>query len=112
MDESGTEEEECSRKVAGGRRVAGAIRSLVNARSLQLECDRVLHDSFLLPVLTYGSETMIWREKESSRIWAIQMDKLRGLLGSRIMDKIPNAQIRQLCSDEGCGRKMDEGALR
>ena len=32
---------ECSRKVASGRRVAGAIRSLVNARSLQLECDRV-----------------------------------------------------------------------
>ena len=30
-------EAECSRKVASGRRVAVAIRSLVNARSLQLE---------------------------------------------------------------------------
>ena len=30
LDESGTDEEECSRKVASGRRVAGAIRSLVN----------------------------------------------------------------------------------
>ena len=45
--------------MASGRRVAGAIRSLVNARSLQLECDRVLHDSLLVPVLTYGNETMI-----------------------------------------------------
>ena len=27
---------ECSRKVASGRRVAGAIRSLVNARDLKL----------------------------------------------------------------------------
>ena len=33
---------ECSRKKASGRRVAGAIRSLVNARSLQLECARVM----------------------------------------------------------------------
>ena len=33
-DESGTDESECSRV---GRRVADAIRSLVNARSLQLE---------------------------------------------------------------------------
>ena len=38
LDESGTDGAECSRKVASGRRVAGAIRSLVNARDLQLEC--------------------------------------------------------------------------
>ena len=47
LDESGTDadEAECSRKVAG------AIRSLVNARSLQLECARVLHESLMVPVL-------------------------------------------------------------
>ena len=55
LDESGRDEEECSRKVASGRRVAGTIRSLVNARSLRVECARVLHESFLVPVLTYGS---------------------------------------------------------
>ena len=38
LDESGTDRAECSRKVASGRRVVGAIRSLVNARDLQLEC--------------------------------------------------------------------------
>ena len=37
----------------------GAIRYLVNVRSLQLECARALHESLLVPVLTYGSETMI-----------------------------------------------------
>ena len=40
LDESGTDGAECSRKIASGRKVAGAIRSLVNARSLQLECAR------------------------------------------------------------------------
>ena len=62
---SGTDEAECSRKVASGRRVAGAIGSQVNARSLQFECARVLYESLLVPVLMYGSETMIWREKMS-----------------------------------------------
>ena len=37
LDESGTDRAESSRKVASGRRVAGAIRSLVNVRDLQLE---------------------------------------------------------------------------
>ena len=32
LDESGTDGAECSRKVVSGRRVAVAIRSLVNAR--------------------------------------------------------------------------------
>ena len=34
LDESGTDEAECSRKLVSGRRVAGTIMSLVNARSL------------------------------------------------------------------------------
>ena len=31
-----------------------------------LECARVLHETLLVPVLMYGSETMIWKEKERS----------------------------------------------
>ena len=34
LDESGTDGAECNRKVASGRRVAGEIRYLVNARDL------------------------------------------------------------------------------
>ena len=64
-------EEECSRKMASGRKVSAAIRSLFNARSLQLECARVLDDSLLVPVLPYGSETMKQRERERSRNWAV-----------------------------------------
>ena len=106
MDEPDTNEAECSRKkVMSGRRVAGAIRSLINARCLQPECARVLHESSLVPVLTYGSETMIWREKVRSRIRAVQMDSLRGLLGIRRIDKVPNARIRELC---GVTKGVDE----
>ena len=56
----------------------------------------VLHETLLVPFLTYGSETMLW-EKEISRIRVVQMDNLRGLLGFRRMDRVPNARIRELC---------------
>ena len=49
-----------------GRRIAGAIRSLVNATDLQLECARVLHETLLVSVLMYGNETMLWRKKIQS----------------------------------------------
>ena len=59
LDESGIDGAECSRKVKSGRRVAGAIGSLVNARDLQPECARVLHKTFLVLVLMYGSEIIL-----------------------------------------------------
>ena len=62
LDESGTDEIECI-----GRRVSGAIMSLVNTKTWQLECAGVLHESLLVPALIYGSETMIRREEE--RFW-------------------------------------------
>ena len=43
MDEAGTNGVECSRKGASGKRFAGAIKFLVNARDLQIKCARVLH---------------------------------------------------------------------
>ena len=92
MEESGTDKAECSRKVASGRWVAGDIRSLVNAMDLQLGCARVLPETLLVPVLMFGNETMLWK-REISKIRAVQMDNLRGLLDIRRMDRMPNAWI-------------------
>ena len=86
---------------------------LVNARSLQLECARVLHESLLVPVFTYGSETMIWKEKKRSRIRAVQIHNLRDLLGIRIIDKVPNARIKQLwVVIKGVNEKIHGGDLQ
>ena len=45
LDEPGTDGAKCSRKVANERRMAGIIRSLVNARDLKFECARVLYQT-------------------------------------------------------------------
>ena len=66
-----------------------------------------------MPFLMYGSETMIWKEKERSRIRSVQIDNLRGFLGIRKMDKIPNTQIRELCGvTKGVEKIIDERVLR
>ena len=64
LDKSDTDEADCSRKVASGRMVAGVIMFLVNTRDLLLECARILHETLLLPVLVYGSETVTEGEGE------------------------------------------------
>ena len=96
--------ESCADLTECSRRVAGAIRSLVNARDLQLEFSRVLRETLAVPVLTYGSETILWKER--SRIRAVQMNNLRGFLGIRRMDRVTNAWIREVC------RVMEECVLQ
>ena len=45
----------------------------------------VLHKLLLVSALLYGSETLIYREKERSVIMTVKMDNIRGLLGIRRM---------------------------
>ena len=113
LDESGTDGTECSREMASGKRVAGTIRSLANARDLQLEDARVLHEALLVPVLMYGSETVLWLEKGISRIKTVQMDNLRNLLSIRRMDRVPNERVRKFFGvAKEVDERIDEGALR
>ena len=80
---------------------------------MQLECSRVFHEALLASVLMYGSETMLWKEKEISKIRAVQMDNLTDLLGIRRMDRVPNAQTRELCGvTKGIDEKIDESVLK
>ena len=51
----------------------------------------------------YGIETMLWKEKERSRIRAVQMGNLRGLLGIRKMDSSECADKGVVWSDGGGG---------
>ena len=61
MDEADTDGAECSWKMASGRSVANTIRSLVNDGDFHLQYARVLHETLLVPVLKYDSETVLWK---------------------------------------------------
>ena len=67
---------------------------------------------FFLCLFLCGTETMLWKEKERSRIKTVQMDNLNGLLGVRRMDRVQKARIRELCElRKGLDERIDEGVL-
>ena len=65
------------------RRVVDVFRSLLNPKTFQLKCARILHERLLLPVLVCGGEMVVRMEKERSRTRAVQMDNLSCLLGTK-----------------------------
>ena len=63
-------------------------------------------------LLLYGSEVIVWRKKERSRIRAMEMGNLRGLLGIEKMDRVQNARIRQLGREmKRMNERIDERVL-
>ena len=67
------------------------------------------HCSFLFLFMVVR---VILKKEERSRIRAVQMDNLKGVLSIRRMDKVPYAQIKELRNGEVCGLRVDEGVLR
>ena len=52
--------------VASGRRIAGAIGSLVNARGLQIGCIMVWHETLVAPVGEFaGSRSVVRRGRDA-----------------------------------------------
>ena len=68
--------------MASENRAADAIRPLVNAKDLQLLCARILHETLLVPVLMYGSDTMLWRGLTHGHFMAREAPRLRPFSGS------------------------------
>ena len=60
----------------------------------------------------YGSKTILWKEKERSTIRAVKMNNHGGLQGTRRIDRVQNARIRELCEmKKGLDERIDEGIL-
>ena len=46
-------------------------------------------------------------------LYSLNLDNLRGLIGIRRMDRVPNARIMELCGvKKGLDERFDEGVLR
>ena len=78
LGESGTDGQIVVRR----RRVGGGFQVPLGLR--------FLHETLLIPILMYSSETMLWKQKERSIIRAVQMDNLRAyfVLGGKIESRM------------------------
>ena len=113
VNDKGTDESDCNKRVVNGRKTAGMIRSLVNKRCLSQNCAKILHEKMLVPTLLYGSECMVWKPKERWKIQAVQMDNLRGMLGVKRVDKMKNEEIRRKFGiEKGVNELINESVLR
>ena len=96
--------------VVGRWRVGGELHVLLGSwlmlKVCSLSAQGGLHETLLVIVLMYCSETVIWKDEERYRIRDVQTNNILGLVGIRRMDKLPNSRIKDLYGvTKGLGTK-------
>ena len=94
-DESGEDGVECFRKESG-RKFVNIIRSIVNGSGLTSVCRDTAYRSYSFLFFNVWKRDCGMGEKERARIKAVEMHKLRGLLGIRIIEILPKVWVGKL----------------
>jgi hypothetical protein len=104
---------EIEQRVMKGRSVCGAIKKLVNQRSLSLECGKALYVGLLVPTLLYSNETLVMYERDISRLQAVEMSLLRNMIGVTRWDRHRNEEVRDWCGvNVSMAERVARGRLR
>ncbi|KAJ0172339.1 hypothetical protein K1T71_012312 [Dendrolimus kikuchii] len=101
------------RRVNLGNSLNGALGKLLGAKNLSQKAQLAVHNAVLVPTLTYGSESWVWKKEHESRVNAVEMRALRKICGVTLADRVRNTEVRKRVGlKESVGVKVRKGMLR
>ncbi|MCP4337615.1 MAG: reverse transcriptase family protein, partial [Desulfobulbaceae bacterium] len=98
MSKDGGLEDEMQERVQQGKRVVGTLKSVTRNRAMSMEVKKTLHDSVVIPTLTYGSEAWTMTGRHKSRVRGVEMSYLRSACGVTWRDRLTNEEVRERCN--------------
>ena len=78
-------------------KVVGTLKAVTRNRVVSMEVKKSLHDSVVIPTLTYGSEAWTLMEKHKSRVRGVEMSYSRSECGVTWRDRLTNEEVRGRC---------------
>ena len=95
FSEDGRMEGELERRIGIGMSTVGAMKvNVFENRGLSWKAKMQVYNAMVVPTMTYGCESWVWKVKEKSRLQATEMSILRKVAGVTRMDHIRNEEIR------------------
>ena len=91
---SGGVEDEVKHRVNEGCKALGALKKVMNGRSVSMGVKRSLYQSVVMPTVLYGAETWGTRVAERRKVDVFEMKCLRSMVGVSRMDRVRNEEVR------------------
>ena len=92
----GRMEGELDRRIGSAMSTFGSVKKNVfGSRELSWKAKVEVYNAVVVPLMTYGCEPWVLREKEKAKLQATEMSALRKVAGVTTLDCIRNDEIRQ-----------------
>lgn len=113
MDVKGNLEKEISNRIRKVTAMYWALyNSFFNKREVSKRTKTKIHESVLVPMLIYGSESWVLSDNLKSKVEACEMKILRKIEGVSRMDKIKSEVVRERLKVKGVLDKIETQQLR
>jgi len=100
MSKEGSIEDDVHERVQQGKKVAGTLNAVIRNRAVSMEVKKSLHDSVVIPTLTYRSGALALLGRHKSRLRGVEMSYLRSACGVTWRDRLTNEEVREHCGVE------------
>ncbi len=97
MSKDGGMEDEMQERVQQGKRVVGRLKAVTRNRAMRMELKKTLHDSVVIPTLTYGSEAWTMMGRHKSRVRGVELSYLRSTCEVTWRDRLTKEEVRERC---------------
>ena len=86
---------ELEKRIGAALSAMGAVRSQVfESRKLSRSAKMLVYKVMIEPILTYGAESWVLKEREKRRVQAAEVRVLRKIAAVRRIDNLRNGDIR------------------
>ena len=113
LSEKGRMESELERRIGMAATTVGALREPVfGNKELSTEAKLRVYNAVVVPTLVFCCEAWVLKERDKSRVQAIEMKVLRGLAGVTRLDCVRNEEIRERIEAGSSGGTGEEKERR
>ena len=101
LSENGGMESELERRIGMAATAVGALREpIFGNKELSKEAKLTVYNAVVVPILVYGCEAWVLRERDKMRLQAMEMQVLRGVAGVTRLDCMRSEEIRKALKQE------------
>ena len=107
LSEDGKIGSEVERRIGMTIQTAEAMKKVYESRDISREVKVTVFEAVVIPTLTYGCESWVLKERETSRLQATEMKVLRKIAGVTRMDCVRNETVRERRKVEPILKKVE-----
>nr|CAI5853376.1 unnamed protein product [Callosobruchus analis] len=100
LNKQGNSEDEIKERINKGRKVTGALNSLLWDKGIKKQTKNRLYKSLVESVMLYGAEVWDVSKRNKEKLMATEIDFLRRSCGKSRLERVRNSEIRHMMGKE------------